>query len=354
MTYCSRCGNELPEGTSFCTACGAAASPAPDNAPPAPHEPSLPPPSNGLTFRNSGVGLVLTGVLLIAVHILAFVSSPMFTHFANILNLLKQFAVASAIGFTVVLSMRAKGPDLSVGSVMGLSAVIISSISLSAGSVWTGLLVALTVSVVIGLINGMFSVYFRVPAVIITIITGALAYSISLLISNGKYLTGSHPSLEDVPAASFLLIFITFVIAFMLVLLTPLGQPQHKREKNFRHVSFLFAYVASAVIAVFAGFILVLRLGGAQSGLGSGYEVNVLFIFAVVYSSRALDNRVAPVLFSVIPAWILCVLTNALALMGSQLYVQSLICGILALIFGILAYVCRHEKQNAMLSLMSN
>jgi len=361
MTDCTHCGSELPEDAFFCTACGAAVlhasvagATAPENAPPSSHIPSPLPTNNGLTFRNSGIGLVLTGMLLIAVHIFAFSSSPMFAHFTNIVNLFRQFAVASAIGFAVVLSMRAKGPDLSVGSVMGLSAVIISSIGLSTGSVWIGLLVALVVSAVIGLINGVFSVYFRVPAVIITIITGALAYSISLLLSQGKYITGSYPSLEDVPAASLLLIIITFIIAFLLVLLTPLGLPKHKREKNLRPVSFMFAYVASAINAVFAGFFLVLRLHGAQAGLGTGYEVNVLFIFAVVYSSRVLDNRVAPVIFSVIPAWILCVLTNTIMLLSYPMYVQSLIGGALALVFGILAYICRHEKQNAMLSLMSN
>lgn len=351
MTYCIQCGKELTQDTAFCTGCGAEApqsalsTPAADNTPPAPA-------NTGVTFRNSGIGLLLTGVLLIAVHILAFASSPMFLHFSNIANLLRQFAVAAAIGFAVVLSMRAKGPDLSVGSVMGLSAVIVSSIGLSSGSVWIGLLAALAVSIVIGSINGIFSVYFRVPAVIITIITSALAYSISLLISQGQFITGPFPSLKDVPAASFILILMTFSLAFLLIMLTPLGLPQHKREKNLRPVSFVFAYVASAVIAVSAGFFLVLRLGGAQSGLGAGYEVNVLFIFAVVYSIRVLDNRIAPVLFSIIPAWILCVLNNALALMGSQFYIQNLISGSLALIFGILAYVCRAEKRKAMLSLM--
>jgi ribose transport system permease protein len=204
------------------------------------------------------------------------------------------------------------------------------------------------------LINGLFSAYFRVPAVIITIITGALAYSVSLLVSQGSPIMGPFPTLEDMPSAAFLLIFLTLIIAFLLVLLTPLGQPKHKRERTARPVSYMFAYISSSVIAVFAGFFMMLRLGAAVPTLGTGYEINILFIFAVVYSSRALDNRIAPVLFSIIPAWILCVLTNVLSLMAYPFYVQSLINGALTLVFGILAFICRNEKQTEMLNLISN
>lgn len=355
MIYCTQCGKELPENGEFCTACGTKATPAVSKAPNETPECVLPrlTAKSSATFRNSGLGLVLTGVVLIAVHILA-LSTPMFAHYMNLVNLFRQFAVSAAIGFAVVLSMRAKGPDLSLGSVMGLSAVLTASIGLSFGSIWIGLLAALAVSAVIGLVNGVFTVYFRVPAVIITIITGAVAYSISLLIAQGSPIMGPFPTLDDIPSAALLLLIITLAIAFLLVLFTPLGLPKHKRDKNIRPVSFMLAYVASSVIAVFAGFFMVLRVGAALPTLGVGYEVSILFIFAVVYSSRILDNRVAPVLFSMIPAWILCVLTNSLALMASPFYIQSLISGALALIFGILAFICRNDKQNAMLNLMSS
>ncbi len=369
MMYCTQCGKELPENTAFCTACGARMMPAvgaspthtpafiPPQAPayiePASYAPVPLPMKSGLTFRNSGLGLVLIGILLIVVHIIAF-SLPMFANINNIINIFRQFAVLAAIGFAVVLSMRAKGPDLSIGSVMGLSAILTASFGLSTGSIWAGLLIALIITAFIGLVNGVFSVYFRVPAVIITIITGALSYSIGLLITEGSPIMGPFPTLNDIPAAGLLLLFITFIIAFLLVLLTPLGLPKHRRDKSARPLSFIFGYVASSVIAAFAGLFMVLRLSAAMPTLGAGYEVYILFIFAVVYSIRAFDNGVAPVLFSIVPAWILCVLTNVLSLMSFPFYVQSLINGTLALIFGIMAYICRYEKQDAMLNLMSS
>ena len=71
-----------------------------------------------------------------------------------------------------------------------------------------------------------------------------------------------------------------------------------KRDKDAQPISFMFAYVGSAAIAVLAGFFLLLRVGAGMPTIGVNSELPTLLIFAVVYSSRALDNRIAPVLFS--------------------------------------------------------
>lgn len=392
MKYCTQCGKALPDDTAFCISCGAQVSAAPAEpdvtppqpepysppvsayeppiapayeAPPAPayeaplapayEAPYIAPPArrskSGATFRNTGLGFILIGVVLIVAQGMG-MASPSFLTAVNIRVLFTQFFMTASVGFAIVLSARAKGPDLSIGAVLGLSATIIASLTLSAGSVYTGLLVALIASAVIGLINGVCAVYMRVPAVIITIVTGVVASGVSLLITQGFPIMVQFPASLPETAEGFLgialiLLGLSFAIAFLLVLFTRLGQPTYKRDKTARPVSFMFAYVASAVIAALAGFIILLRLHAAQPYIGSGYEMDILFIFAVIYSSRALDNRIAPVLFSMVPAWAWCVLSNALLLLEVPIYVQTLVTGGLTLIFVVLAFVCRYEKRRS-------
>ena len=357
MTYCSKCGKPLQQSdANFCTSCGVRLAPAPAYAPPPPaYAPPVytpPPPApappmaaDRATFRNTGLGFVLIGILLVAALGLAFFS-PMFFSIGNLENLFWSFVTYAIIGFAAVLSSRAKGPDLSVGYVAGLTSVIVALNAADSGSLLTGLVIALVVGAAVGFVNGVCSVYLRISAVIVTLITGFFAYFTGMLISQGYPITPGF-SRDNITGIAFLLLIVTFAVAFLLVLFTRLGQPSFKRDKEARLISFIFAYVGSAVIAVLAGLFLTLRLGVGMPTIGTHKELPILFIFAVVYSSRALDNRIAPVLFSLVPAWVWALLSNGLALLSVDVYTQNLITAAITLVFMVLARVCRFERRRA-------
>jgi ribose/xylose/arabinose/galactoside ABC-type transport system permease subunit len=67
----------------------------------------------------------------------------------------------------------------------------------------------------------------------------------------------------------------------------------------------------------------------------------------VVYSSRALDNRIAPVLFSLVPAWVWALLSNGLNLLSVNVYTQYIITSAITLVFVVLAHVCRFKRRRA-------
>jgi ribose/xylose/arabinose/galactoside ABC-type transport system permease subunit len=395
MKYCTQCGKSLHDDAVFCTSCGAKletvpafASPPPAYAPPpvAPtpvipetpiepekvpaafETPAMQPPSplppiqpipqayeaaptmparkarGGASFLNTGLGFILIGILLIAAQGLAFIS-PMFFNLQNMENLFLSFIPFAAIGFAAVLSSRAMGPDLSIGSVTGLSAVIVALNSASNGSLITGLIIALVVGVVIGFVNGVCTVYLRIPAVIVTLITGFIAYFAGIMITQGQPIMPGISHYDSLAGLAFILLLVTFAIAFLLVLFTRLGKPTYKRDKDAQPISFMFAYAGSAAIAVLAGFFLMLRMGAGMPTMGVNSELPTLFIFAVVYSSRALDNRIAPVLFSLVPAWVWALLSNSLNLLNVNSYTQLIVTSAITLVFVVLAYVCRFERR---------
>ena len=234
MEYCVKCGTSLPENMAFCVACGTRVAPLPAS----PFITPVRTEKSANTFLNTGLGFVLMGALLLLIIGTGLFLSNFYDS-RNLINVFRQFAVFASISFSAALTVRAKGPDLSIGSVVGLSAVLIAWFSVMTGSVYTRLIIALIISSIIGLINGVCAVYLRVPAIVISIVTGSIATGIGYLLSNGQPIMGSFTdfavlTVGGVPLGALILLCITFIPAFLLVLLTRLGIPTYKRDPAAR------------------------------------------------------------------------------------------------------------------------
>jgi ribose/xylose/arabinose/galactoside ABC-type transport system permease subunit len=107
------------------------------------------------------------------------------------------------------------------------------------------------------------------------------------------------------------------------------------------------AYMASAIIAAVVGFYYNIRISVATPTTGSGLEAFILFAFACVISSRALDNRFAPVVYALLPALSWAVMRNALILNRVVIPTQNIFDWILVAIALLIAFFSRYEKNRA-------
>lgn len=303
------------------------------------------------TFLNTWLGLILIFVLLGATAILGVVT-PMFFEYTNLMNVLKQCGIYALIAMAVVLSTRARGIDLSIGPMMGMSAAIIAQTMLMGSPLLNGVLLAAAAALVLGLINGFAAAYLKVPAVIVTLVSGIVVGGVNMALTQGQMLAVMFSGTVQVygsesPIGILVLLGAVFVIAYLYNLLSRTGRPMFNREKEHALISYIFAYVASAEIAAAAGFVLLVRLQTAMPTLGTGYEAYIVFVFASLMASRAFDNRFIPVLIALVPAVIWGVLTNIFGLWGVIAYYQPVVYGGLALVFLLAAFVCRYEKPLA-------
>lgn len=379
MALCNQCGKEMPEDAVFCTNCGAPAmqgnvteaavspaqyAPAPPvygaqpvyGAPPAyapaPYgmQPLYRPHNAGarnITFFNSFLGITLLGVLFIASLLTGVITVPIFFDPRNLDNMFMNFCLLGAVAFAVTVSTRAKGPDLSIGSLMGLTAMFIALNSTTFDSPVIAVLVAIAICAAIGLINGVLITCLRIPAVIVTLLTGVMAHYAVVILADGRVMEAPEALLSlRSPFGAAALLFITLAIAFLIIFFTKLGKPMYKRDKKGA-VSYVLAYAVSAVIASLSGVFLLSRLTAASPTLGTGYETFILFVFACAISSRALDNRIAPAFYAAAPALSFAVLSNVLMINGIDGYVQSIIRGGIALIFIIIAFIVRPKPESS-------
>ena len=297
------------------------------------------------TFLNTGLGLVATGVLLLAAGC-AGLFIPNFYSLQSLENLLPQFGVFALAAIAAAVSVRAKGLDLSIGAVIGTASVV-AALFVSQGFMLSYAIgYTLAIFAAFGLINGMLTAYLKVPAVILTFVTGLIARAIVLLITNGQMVFAS-PYLPTALDHTLILSFVSaaLVCAFVLVAVTQLGTPTHKRKGALGGVSGMLAYMASAVFAAMAGILLLLRLRLGSAVMGTNDEFFIILVYAVLASSRALDNRIAPVLFSLVPAVIWTLQSALLPQFYFNTYAQTIFGIGVSLVMLILAYICRFEKR---------
>ena len=88
----------------------------------------------------------------------------------------------------------------------------------------------------------------------------------------------------------------------------------------------IFAYVLTAVLAAFAGIIFTARMGSASCQAGTGWELRV--ITAVILGGASLKGGAGTVLGTFLGVFLMALITNALTLLGVDIYWQQFVVGV--------------------------
>ncbi|MDQ3421333.1 MAG: ABC transporter permease, partial [Acidobacteriota bacterium] len=113
------------------------------------------------------------------------VLAPGFFSLGNQLNILRQAApiLVVAIGMTLVITIG--GIDLSVGSGLGLAAVLSATMLEAGWNPWVAVLTISTLGLLAGGINGYFIAFQRIPAFIVTLASLSVLRGAAQLITKG-------------------------------------------------------------------------------------------------------------------------------------------------------------------------
>ena len=270
----------------------------------------------------------------------------------NIFNVTRNFSfiAIAALGVTAVIITG--GIDLSVGSVMGLSAVILG-ITMNGGySIWMGIGGALAAALAVGLFNGVLIAYIRMPPFVVTLGMLVIARSLGQVASNNKMVFqfgpdhdkllwlggGSYPIavgayLINVPNPVIALAVLTALTGFLLRwtkwgchVFAVGGNEKAARLTGVpvRRIK-ISVYVFSAVIAGIAGVLMAGWLGGVTQNLGEGAELRV--IAATVIGGANLMGGSGTAIGGVVGAALIEVIRNSLTLLGISTFWQGTFIG---------------------------
>ncbi len=297
---------------------------------------------------SSVIWLVLLALLLIVVVIVGGRASPNFLVTRNIENILMQTLMIALMAAPMALVVAAGGIDLSVGAVAALVGVAIAQQALE-GSPEAAFLNGMSLALLIGFVNGVLTGLLRINGAIVTLGMMTVLRGISYGTTEGRPVVGTElgflTSLHSSMASWALLILLVVVTMAITVLLqwTPL-RSRPRRGSGENGVSWLAQslfigapYVLSAVMAGFAGAVLLGRLGMAAPTAGTGYEVDV--VLAALLGGTALGSRFANVIGAALAVFVIQSVNNILILTGVEAYTAMLVKGAALVIFAALCHL---------------
>jgi ribose/xylose/arabinose/galactoside ABC-type transport system permease subunit len=277
--------------------------------------------------------------------LLALVMSFLSPYFLGLNNLLNIFLATSVIGIlgigsTFVICMAAI--DLSVGSVLAMSAVCGALMVKPFGLPWPMvILVTLLVGGLLGLINGVLVTKGRIPPFIVTLGMLGIARGLAFIFARGRaiydlpdpivFLGQGRLLGVPVPAAVFL---VAAVAAHFILLHTRFGRytlvigdnVAAARATGLRvgaHMIKVFAL--SGAIAGLAGLLQMGRLNAADPSTGLFFELNA--ITAAIIGGTNLFGGEGSIVGTVIGALIMGVILNGLNLLAVQSFYQQVAIG---------------------------
>jgi ribose/xylose/arabinose/galactoside ABC-type transport system permease subunit len=250
-------------------------------------------PSRGTTALALLERLGIWAALLVLVAIASGLS-PYFFSLNNFLNILNQASVVGTTAVGVTLVMVTGGVDLSVGSIISLSADIAATVmGGSDGNVPLAVVLAVGAGAAAGLVNGVLVAKRNVPSFILTLGTGAAVQGIALLYTGGtasgvvapwfQQAIGGRPWLHT-PGVVFIFAA-TVALGLVLEKTTAFGRRLFLVGSNIRAAQLsgvavdrvlILAYVLSGAAAGVGGVVLLARVGVSSAFAGQTYTFDVL------------------------------------------------------------------------------
>lgn len=284
--------------------------------------------------------MLLVGILVI-LFIFFSVTSPVFLKTDTLMKLLKQASIYGIIAIGMVFVITSSGIDISVGSVVGLSGIIVSMCMLSGMGVMVSILIAILASVLVGLFNGVLVFDANVPPFIATMASMTIVRNIILLITGAKTISGLPKGFTAIAAGSvfgvpnlFLAWFAIILMSFFISKKTVFGRNIYSYGSNKEaarlsgintRVTVYGVYVFCAVVCGIAGILLTSRLGNGVPTSGDGYELDT--IAAAVVGGASLDGGEGSVIGTVLGAMIMAMLRQGGTLLGINSFIMEIIIG---------------------------
>ncbi|MCU1558563.1 MAG: inner-rane translocator [Microbacteriaceae bacterium] len=265
----------------------------------------------------------------------------------NLTNIVIQAAPITVMAVGAVFVLSAGEIDLSIGSVVALTALAAAVTLQQTHQWWLGALVGLAVGALVGLVNGFFVTVVRLPSFLVTLATMGLVAGI------GRQLT----QLQSVPVTdtSFIYLFgggrllglpillwwtaATVFVGWVLLrrkrygahVLAVGNSPSASRVSGIRVNRIrMMVLVGSATTAALAGLLYAGRLQGARYTLGESDLMTV--IAAVIVGGTSLFGGKGTVIGALVGSLLMSMINNGLILAGLNVSQQMIVRGIIILV----------------------
>ncbi|EJR22715.1 ABC transporter permease subunit [Bacillus cereus] len=308
-----------------------------------------------------------TSIILLLLIYIAIVGiiNPSFVQFNSLSLIMKSsvILVVLAIGQSFVLFT--KNIDVSVGSIMGLSAAVCGMLLTNGYNAFLSIFAAVMLGASIGFINGIGVAKFRVLAIIMTLGMLGIVRGAMLIFTGGKWIEDIPNNFKKLSSIVILGLPITvWGILIVLLLLyfflrkVPYGRYFYAvgdNEDGARLIGIpvnqvkINAFIVSGISAAIAGCIFVMNIGFVPNQTGTGIELQV--IAAAVLGGIHLKGGTGSIFGAALGALFLEVISSSLIFLKIPAFWNNAISGFLLLLIIILDSVMKKWKAERRMNL---
>ena len=291
--------------------------------------------------------LGVLGTLLVLVVVLSLITDQFMTT-KNLLNVSRQVVVTAITGIGVTFVIIGGGIDLSIGSLLALSAVLSAEVMFSTNSVVLAILTALLSGMLLGGLQGVLITKFQVPPFAITLGGMSIFRGATMLITGGiplsnlpdGYRVFGAGKIGSIAFPTPVLILIVFaVIAYFILEKTKLGRYIFAlgSNENTTRLSGInvekyrtITYMISGLCCGLAGILLTGRINSANPSVGEGFEMNA--IAAAVIGGTSMSGGEGTIYGTIIGALVIQTIQNGLNLLQINAFWQNVAIGTIIII----------------------
>lgn len=314
-------------------------------------------------------------VAVIALVVLYFsLTNPYFFTYDNIKDILRSISIVTFVAIGVTFSLIVGGFDLSVGSTVSLTTVIVASMMVwyEQGMLIT-LIVPIALSLLVGLVNAFLVVKIRIPDLLATLAMLYIVNGLHMTYSKGYSIYANMPMTDGTNAPGkfqewflwlgqgelfslpvpVILTFLLVTITHVYLTYTKQGRMLYMTGGNLEAARLsgipvnryrTLAYVLSALFAGLGGMLLAARIGTGQVSSGSSMLMDAVAAAFVGFSVFGVGK---PNVFGTfVGAILIGVLLNGMTMLNLPYYAYDIIKGVvLALALAVTYYQVRRKAK---------
>ncbi len=325
-----------------------------------------------------------TFIALIAVILFFSMAVPTFLSTANLILMSKHVALNAFLAMGMTFVIITGGIDLSVGSIVGLCAMVAGFLVLNGIDLQIGytvyfnvpeiIVITLLVGVLIGAVNGLLITKLNVAPFIATLGILYVARGAALLSSDGQTFPNLVGNVDlgntgygyigagrilGLPVSVWLLIIVALAAAY-IARYTPLGRHIFAVGGNERAARIsgvrvnmvkMFVYMFSGFCAAIVGLIISSELMASHPATGESFELNA--IAAAVLGGTSMSGGRGTIGGTIVGAFVIGILSDGLVMMGVSSFWQMVIKGLVIIVAVVVDQAQRKLQQRVTLMQMA-
>lgn len=290
----------------------------------------------------------VTFLLLLMEIILFGILAPNFLTVDNLIRVVQNNAEIAMVSIGMTIVMLLGGIDLSVGSVMGVIAIVIGYMLQAKINIVFIVIAAIVIGIGVGFVNGFLISKFNIPDMIVTIATMNIWKAVIFALLGGKWLTGLDPGYSVITRAKvfgipvlLLLIILVYAGFYYFLMYRRFGRhiyatgcnPQSANLSgiNVKHIK-LVSYCISGGITAIAAMLYVARMGSVEMTIGSDLPIACIAAVTIGGTGAKGNGKRGSVIGTLAGVLFIAFLKNGIVILGIPSLLENCFIGLLIIL----------------------